>query len=244
MRNIISLILLIAISSCSRSYMVKTDTTKMVVEQVNVFAVAYRRPDYRPADQDDFTLKNKELDCKLPEELWKDLIQDQGKVEECLNSIENGKATYFYVPDAQPYLEIDPKEETNPKCLLTALPKLPLPREIYYLGRDKEKVLSNDRQECFSSSFSVNTNQVMKTPIGFLKKKISIPFPVDRALKNAHDLSLWLMVTTFTILKGDDKAGGQLLATPVPDSLCRACFKRDALFDDQYSGKIKPVFWP
>lgn len=244
MRKIFILLLFFSIISCTRSYMVKTDYTKMHVGQVDILAVAYHRPNYSPSERDDFKVKNRELDCQLPQELWKDQMKDQEKVRECLNSIENGKITYFFVPETQPYLELDQEEETNPKCLKEILPKIPLPREIYYLGLQDGKNADEDILECFSSSFSVSTNQIMMTPTRFLKKKIQIPFPLDRSLKSARDVSIWLMVTTFTILKSDDKAGGQLWGSQVPDSLCRTCFKNDALFDDKYARRIKPVFWP
>jgi len=230
--------------ACTRSYMVKSDSTNIAVEQVNVLAVEYHRPNYETPDHDDFKVKNRKIDCMVADELWKDLVLNQVKVRECLNSLEDGTATYFYVPNAQPHLELDLEEEKNHQCLNSVLSKIPLPREIYYLGKQANHTLDEDPLECFSSSFSTTTNQLAMTPTGFLKKKIVLEFPIDRPLKNIRDLSMWLMVTTFTILKSDEKAEGKLLATPVPESVCRACFKRDALFDDKLNRKLKPVFWP
>jgi len=234
----------IILSSCTRSYMVKTESTKFNVEQVNVLSVAYHRPDYAPAEHDDFKNKSRVLSCEHPESLWINLVKNEVKIRECLNSIDDAKAVYFYVPANQPYLELDLEEEKNPSCLKLALPKILLPREIYYTGNQEGQTLDEDPLECFSSSFSIDTNQLMLTPTGFLKKKIVIPFPLDRTLKKSQDLTMWLLVTTFTILKSDEKAGGKLLASPVPESVCKACFKHDALFDDKFSRKIKPVFWP
>ena len=241
---IVPTLLVFFLSSCTRSYMVKSESTKINVEQVNVLSVGYHRPEYAPADHDDFNNKNRELSCEHPESLWKDLVKNHSSVRECLNSIENGNAIYFYVPATQPYLELDLEEEKNPECLKTVLPKILLPREIYYTGRQKGQTLDEDPLECFSSSFSVDTNQLMLTPTSFLKKKIVIPFPMRRSLTKSQDLTMWLTVTTFTILKSDEKAEGHLLATPVPESVCKACFKYDAYFEDKFSRKMKPVFWP
>jgi len=232
-------------SSCGRSYMVKGSSTKAVMEQVNVMAVSYFRPDYEPVDHDDFKNKARELSCQAPSELWADLVKNQKNIIDCVNSIQDdAKAVYFYVPANQPYLELDQEEEKNPKCLKTALPKILLPREIYYLGKKKSREGDEEAQECYSSSFSTKTNQVMKTEISFFKKKIVIPFPLDRQLNNVRDLTMWMIVNTFSILKSDEQAGAQLLATSVPEMVCRACFKNDALFDDKLTGKLKPVFWP
>jgi len=238
-------VLLLLFAGCSRSYMVKTNSTKAVIEQVNVMAVEYFRPDYDPPDHDDFKNKDRELKCQLPQELWADILKNEKEALECLNSIkEESKAVYFYVPATQPYLELDVEEEKNPKCLKQELPKIPLPREIYYLAKKKSADPDNEPQECYSSSFSTKTNQLFKTEISFLKKKIVIPFPLDRHLKNARDLSMWLLVNTFSILKSDEQAGGHLIATVVPDGVCRPCFKNDALFEDKSAGRLKPVFWP
>ncbi len=230
--------------SCTRSYMVKSESTKVQIERVNVLAVAYHRPDYAPTEHDDFKVKDRVLSCQHPEELWNDAVKNGSSIRECVNSIEKGQATYFYVPAIQPYLELDQEEETNPKCLKTSLTKIPLPREIYYLAKPIGQTFDDDSMGCYSSSFSVKTNEMMSTPTGFLKKKIVLPFPLSRPLMNSHDLSLWLMVTTFTILKSDEKADGRLLATPVPESVCRVCFKNDAHFDEKFNRKLKPVFWP
>jgi hypothetical protein len=244
MRKFITVLLLLPSLSCTRTYMVKTDSTQSVVEQVNVLAVAYHRPSYEPAMHDDFKVKNRNLACQHANEIWSESVRNYSKVNECLNSIQDGNATYFYVPAVQPYLELDIEEEKNPKCLKEVLKQIPLPREIYYLGYKESGSLDRNEQECYSTSFGIDTNQLMKIPTGFLKKKIELPFPLSRSLKTANDLSLWLMVTTFTILMSDEQADGRLWATPVPESVCRQCFKHDALFDDKRSGKIRPVFWP
>ena len=232
-------------NGCVRSYMVKTNSTKAQIEQVNVMAVEYFRPDYDPAEHDDFKNKARELKCETPQELWVDILKSQKAVLDCVNSIkEDTKAVYFYVPATQPYLQIDAEEEKNPKCLIKDLAKIPLPREIYYLGKKKSDDLDEEPQECYSSSFSTKTNEFMKTTNTYLKKKIVIQFPLDRKLNNSRDLSMWLMVNTFSILKSDEQAEGHLIATSVPESVCRVCFKNDALFDDKFTRKLKPVFWP
>lgn len=242
--KILLVVLLLPMLSCTRTYMVKTDTTKAIVQEVNVIAVSYRRPDFAPADPEDFSNKNRPFECMPSNQLWKDAFANQKNILECLNSIEEAKAIYLYVPDVQPYLEFDVEEETNPKCLKAVLPKIPLPREIYYLGREEGKAYDQEPQSCYSSSFSTKTNEMMKTPTGFLKKKISLPFPLDRKLKTTNDLAMWLIVTTFSILKSDDQADRKIVGKLVPDYICKACFKHDAFFDDKYSGRMKPVFWP
>ena len=233
-----------SLPSCVRSYMVKTETTKAVVEKVNVLAVEYYRPDFVPAKQEDFSHKNRKLECITPAELWKETIQKPDPIKNCLNELQDGYATYFYVPANQPYLELDMEEETNPKCLKESLPKIPLPREIYFLGQELGQTIDDLSLRCFSTSFSTNTNLFMLMENKYLKKKIKIPFPLSRQLKNNQDLMFWLVVNAFVILKSDEKAEGKLLATPVPDDICHSCFKNDALFDDKYSHRLKPVFWP
>jgi hypothetical protein len=243
-RNSLLISLWLSLSACSHSYLLKAKKNSLVIDQVNVLAVAYHRPEYAPADEDDFSYKNRELSCQLPSDFLKDLKSKQSAIFECLNSIGDIGLTYYYVPENQPFLEIDANDRANPECALKQLSKIPLPREIYFMGRDTTMETKGEPLGCYSISFSVKTNQVMSTESKVAKKKIKLPVYTGRDLLTTSDLYLWYMTSVFNILKADEKALGKWWAVPVPETTCRACFHGDALFNDKYSGKIKPVFWP
>ena len=242
-RSVLAL-LVISIFSCTTTHVVKTKSTRVNIGKVNLIAVSFRRPETPVAETDDFTPGKQELDCMSASDLWKDQRSRAAEVNECLNAGENDHASYFYMAGPQPYLQIDTDDQKAPACLKKVLPKIELPREVYYLADQTGSEFLQESQGCYSSSFSSRTNELMKTQSKWLKKRIQIPVSPNRKLKNWNDLSLWLMVTTFDVLKSDEQTQKKLWGAPVPELICRACFKHDALFEDKFKGKIKPVFWP
>jgi hypothetical protein len=231
-------------SHCASSVVLKTKSTRSRIDQVNLLAVHYRRPEFSVAEQGYLLKEDQPVDCLSPAELWKDLKDHSAEVMECLNSLQDEVATYFYVSDLNPRLELDENGQKVPDCLKKTLSKIPLPREIYYLADQQDSEFHSEFQGCYSSSFSTRTNHLLKTPTSWLKKRIQLPLSSDRKLNQSNDLLVWLMVTTFNLLKSDDQVKGNLWGAPVPDLVCKACFKNDALFEDKFHGKIKPVFWP
>lgn len=232
------------LQSCSTTVVLKTKSTNRFIEKVNLLAVRYRRPDFPVAEQGYLLKNNQSIECLSSSELWKDLRDRSSEVIACLNSLGDESVNYFYVIDQNPHLELDEKDPHASDCLKKSLSRIVLPREVYYLADQEGSEVYSESQGCYSSSFSTRTNELLKTSTTWLKKRIQLPLSSDRTLKDSNDLLLWLMVTTFNVLKSDEQARGSLWGAPVPELICKACFKNDALFEDKWRGKIKPVFWP
>lgn len=216
--------------------------TRSFIYQVNLIAVQYFNPAYAPAEHDDFTQKMTKLECQTPSRFYQKLISSISSKEllQCLNSIESGTALYNFSFQSQPRLILDPDEPDQPVCLKKLLPELPLPREIYFLGRQEIK----EPLQCYSASFNTQANKILDAD--FLSRKLNfmLSFPISRELKNDRDLLIWLMVTTFDLLsRGLDGGGKQIHADVVPEQLCRQCFENDPYFEDKKSEKIPPALW-
>ncbi len=231
--------------SCSHSYVQKAKKNSIAIRSVNLLAVAYHRPDYPPAREDDFSRKDRKLECSLSADFWKEITDQHQSVNSCLNDAGFVGLTYRLVMETLPYLEVDQNEKKNPDCVKKLLPKIPLPREIYFLGTEALPDPNNrSRMGCYSVGFNVLSGLVFSTHSPTKVNRILFPALADRPLKSKQDLQLWLMTTVFSILKADEQAQGKLWALPVPDAVCRSCFQADPRFNEKNSGEFEPVFWP
>jgi hypothetical protein len=240
-----SLMVIASISGCSHSYLLKSKKNSVKIVRVNVLGVAYHRPDYPAAEAEDFSNKNRQLDCQLPAPFWSGIDQQWNDIQTCLNGVGNVRLKYRFIADVQPYLEVDQDTKVkNPECIEKFIPKIPLPREIYFMGRDANMNRTYERLNCYSASFNSRSGAVFSTPSKTKVFKVQFPALANRPLKSKADFHYWLMNVVFNLMKSDEEAKGVLWALPVPEEVCRTCFKDDPLFNDKYSGKIRPVFWP
>jgi hypothetical protein len=233
-----------SMAGCSHSYLLQDKKNSIEIKSVNVLAVAYHRPDYAPAAQDDFSHRDRQLSCQLSSAFWNPLTVNHREINDCLNGMNETRLYYRLVTDTQPYLEIDSQEKKNPECAVRLLPRIPLPREVYFLAIQKNGDHLKNRMGCYSSSLNVLSGTVFSTQAPKKIKNLLIPVAADRPPQTKNDLQLWLMATVFNILKADERAAGTLWALPVPDAVCRTCFQADRLFNEKNSGAIPPVFWP
>ena len=223
--------------SCSSHYLKKTRSTDQRVSEINLEAVRFFRPSFEVADWDDFTLHNRELSCETPQSLWKDfLVGDQAMLlTECLNSISSGVAHYLYQSKTKPVLELDPLEKDQPECLKKNLMSIPLPREVYFLGKNE-----TDTQDVFAMSFDTKANRVLDAELRVPRFQVLLTFPLSRKLKSGDDLELWLLITVLSLFKEE----GKIVASNVPELTWKQCFKDDPHFLDKKSGRIPALFWP
>ena len=225
------------LAGCSSSAIKKTHSTDQVVARVNLLAVHFFRPDYQIADWDDFSNQNRKLSCETPGDLWKDLIAPEkaGPLILCINRLRE-TAHYLYIPKAQPFLEADKTFKDPKNCLYTLLPKLALPREVYFQGETFEEKKIED----FAVSFDTKANLVADTELRAPRFEVELRFPLSRRLNNSQDLEIWLLTTVLTLFREE----GEMKASLVPDSVVKECFKDDPLYQDKRARKIQPLFWP
>jgi hypothetical protein len=227
---------------CASSYLKKTNSTNQAVKLIALSAVEFYRPDFAPADTDDFTHHSRELKCEAPQTLYAELLAKAvaPSIIECLNSLgANDSVRYRFQSKTNPYLDMDPLDSDNPACLVAVLPQINLPREIYFLG----KTSVQDSLSCYASSFSTTTNQFLDAEIRLARFKVQINFPLARKLKDARDLKIWLITSVLSVLN-EGKDEFSIPASAVPDSVCNACFAHDEHFIDKKTGKIDAVLWP
>ncbi len=235
------LIFLVLLASCSASVIKKTKATDQKIDAFNLLSVRFSRPDYAVANLDDFSEKSRTLNCVSPHELWKEWLDSQKtqSLIECLNSAgrtEVATAHYLFIPKTQPYLELNSAKKDGPACLYRLLPRIPLPREIYFLG--KTEILRE--QQCYAMSFDTKANQLLDAELRAPRFEVDLQFPLLRKLKSSQDLEIWLLVSTLSLFEQEK----EFRASFVPELLEQKCFRGDPLFRDKKSGKIPPVFWP
>ncbi len=235
-------LVLLGVLSCTTPHVYETTHTKIQIDAINLMAVEYFAPEYDPSNPDDFSKKDHELKCDWPGSFYKNLFgPGRGKIMvDCLNSLKDGVAHYSFSYQAKPELVLDPDEEKQPACLKAALPVIPIPREVYFLGRDAR----TEEWGCYASSF--NVRQKKPLDIEFLKKnlRIDIRFPMPRALKGEKDLQLWLLYSTLDLLSHFNQGQKTVRADIVPEQTCGQCFQNDPLFEEKMTHRIPPVVWP
>ncbi len=231
--------------ACVSSHIKVTAVTTKQVKAVALTAIQFNRPDYEPADQDDFTHQARNLNCVPPEQLWSEFLEPSHAklIMNCLNSLESGVGRYLYIPKTQPYLELNADViKRQPECLLKTLKTIPLPREIYFLGKEAGTEPESEL-ECYSASFSTKTNRVLDAELRYARINVNFEFPLSRKLMNEKDLQIWLETKLLGILNQNEN-DFMIRASLVPDLTCTQCFKNDALFLDKKKHKLNSVEWP
>ena len=221
------------------------------VRTVALSSVQFHRPDYPPAEHDDFSNQGRALNCESPSRIWAELLKtgNDSEMIGCLNSLETGEAKYLYVSDIKPYLMLNKDEKNQPECLLKTLSTIPLPREIYFLGstqsnlNDQDEPTPKEDLSCFSISFDTKANQVMDAKLRYPRSYVNFKFPLSRKLKNEKDLQLWLLTSVLSIFN-QDRSSWSAKASLVPDATCKQCFQKDLLFNDKKKHKLDPLEWP
>ncbi|MBC7397648.1 MAG: hypothetical protein H7333_09420 [Bdellovibrionales bacterium] len=239
------LLFLFALSACSASAIKKSPSTDQVIQSFNLLSVRFSRPEYAVADPDDFSEKERSLHCESTHQLWKKWLEGTiaQNLIKCINEagrIQVATAHYLFVPKTQPYLEVNKFNQEGPACLYRLLPRLPLPREIYFLGKASGRADLQAGQQCYAMSFNTKANQVLDTELRSPRFEVDFHFPLVRKLKSSQDLEIWLLVSTLSLFEEEQV----FRASVVPDQMEAACFQNDPLFYDKKSGKIPPVFWP
>jgi hypothetical protein len=240
---LILIVCALGISSCSSSAIKSTLATDQKIVAINLLAVRFFRPNYPVASIDDFSRSDRKLSCTTSTALWANELgaEKSEALINCLNSLKE-TAHYLYIPKAEPFLEIDPLKKEKELCIYKLLPTLPLPREIYFLGKLRGRV----EQETFAMSFDTKANQMADIELRTPRFEVKFIFPLSRKLHGPQDLNLWLLTSTLDLFRkqNQSESQGELYASIVPTLVADRCFQDDSLFNDKREGKIPPVYWP
>jgi hypothetical protein len=180
---------------------------------------------------------DEKLDCQTVSSFLS--AQGSGqKLRACLSSIHDSvQVTYRLMRDAQPVLVLQ-KEENTPPCLLETLPKLPLPRELVYVGAVYEESRFHPGY-CYSSRIDLEADRVMgfKVPKG--REFLTLKFPLSTKLDSQVQLNRLLGAWVLSPFWNPEVDG--IAAKMMPDHLCRQCMAQG--WDFRKDLKTSPV-WP
>lgn len=184
-------------------------------------------------------LPNAQYDCEPIEAMWKGM--NLRAIRECLSTVNTTKerlsVNYRLVRDPAPYLQPE-DPETAPACLKEVLPKIPVPREIFFQGQMSDS--AGGMLTCFNSRINLEDDELWgwKLPIG--KLDLELVFPMMELPSNDAETRMLLQAWGLRLLRDQDHQ----LKFPVkvvPDFLCRRCLGRDRWLEPH---NPLPALWP
>ncbi|MGE0615764.1 MAG: hypothetical protein AB7P04_08985, partial [Bacteriovoracia bacterium] len=147
-----------------------------------------------------------------------------------------------------PELELEFNEDETPACIQEVLPRLPVPREIFYLRATAEdpsrKVelygKDGDPITCYSSRAGAGDDLFLgvRLPKGKFALRVELPprspYRTDEEMNRL--LASWALTPFFW---AGEK--GKLQAKIVPEAICKACFANKDILKDRHPF---PQIWP
>jgi 1-acyl-sn-glycerol-3-phosphate acyltransferase len=207
--------------------------------------IRVRRPEYAPSDPkagpggvdyQSTPAPDKSYNCEEPRSLLSKL--DFSVVTACLRKIqtegtveESKKVKYFLELGPQPTLKLDEDPE-KPTCLRSALPEIPVPREIFFHALREEQV------SCFSSRLNIEQGETLGIRFSSKGSTLVLKFPLEKFPKDFSELERQILAWSFTPLFIYD-GEPTLEATVVPEALCQRCFGQKF-----QRPKQNPPTWP
>jgi len=211
------------------------------VTEVFYESLRYRRPGSDAADPQaspggaDFRTRDRAnwrtLDCRKPDDFFQKRILEFSfeRLDACLRSIpadtqvnlrlKRGKAPAWM-------LEVELAEDDRPgtpDCLVQLLRKIPLPREILFLGRSTEGLVS-----CFASGQDWEEDIYLDLKIPYFAKKgmtLTLPGSYEDLGKDPQSRVLrWLDSVVVSLWVRPGETGPRVLPAVVfPDEFCKRC---------------------
>jgi hypothetical protein len=159
--------------------------------------------------------------CKPPEWLFSSINHDE--LLRCLSD-EFGQISrleYKLVWGDLPELVLE-DPELAPACMLQNLPKIPVPREFFFLAD------APDRKDplCYASGLPERPDQIKGITLPIAKYSVMVEVPVVPKPRTHADLdrvlSSWALAPFYWV-----KEEQKISAKVMPDAICRACFGSD-----------------
>jgi len=147
---------------------------------------------------------------------------DIAAVRECVRLIQKGAVEYRLVRAIQPYLEMEPDQPEVPECLKTSLPRIPVPREIFF------RTLDRGEPRCFSARVNIEADEVLGMKLPKARWALRIGFPLAVLPEETADTKRLIAAWALTAFFRDQPGGatGSLPSQYVPERLCQACMGR------------------
>ncbi len=188
-------------------------------------------PDYRSQP-----LPNSKFDCEAPRKIAEGL--PLAAIRSCVTSLSIKKSVdaellsvvYKLVRDPVPHLQLQDLEEVPP-CLVQTLPKIPVPREIFYQAESLGDVTPETRRlDCFASRLDIEADQWMGFKLPIAKLGVRVTFPpqnFDRAPDDDDEMRRLIM--TWALTPFWDSSTASFRAKVVPDTICRTCLGQSSM---------------
>lgn len=225
LRNLGICALLLSLSGCA-----STPDYTARVERFLFPTLKIRRPEGASADPKvgpggrDYRsepLPNERWDCDAPGALFHEVdletlrscwSQSQREVSDSKEAIQ---VTYRLRSEAKPFLELlDPEEA--PPCLAQSLPRLPVPREIFFQSIERGDL------ECFSSRLDLEKNRYLGIGIPLSRWDLQVTWPPESVPKSTDELRKILLGWSLRPFWTDEE---RLKVLYVPEHFCRKCLE-------------------
>jgi hypothetical protein len=134
---------------------------------------------------------------------------------------------------AVPELVLETDEET-PECLRALIPRIPVPREVFFQSYDEQGKIS-----CYSSRFDVEANEVGGFRLPFGRTALRVQLPLDPEPKDDAEMRMQLMAWALTPFW--DRVKDTLPSRLVMDTVCRQCLGEKTMLGPDTPA---PFMWP
>jgi hypothetical protein len=204
------------------------------VRRIDLTRVRFHRPDripVSPGELEESDRRDEIRSCLSPSVLWAEGLARHEAVTKCLNGLKNGTVAYRLVKQASLELVFEPESENDPSCLARELPRIPLPREIYFQAETEPSGTLDVLSLSLDPKHHAWVDWNFLTP----RPRIRFPVPPSRQLRGARDLEAWLLTSVFSLFLPEQ---GPIRAAYVPEFDAKSCF------DGQRNPGIPGVFWP
>ena len=180
-------------------------------------------------------LPDARLDCKDDTWLFGEINLDA--LRSCIVQISAARSPalkVFYVVHRvpTPYLELE-VEKSTPACLVSGLPMIPMPREIFFQSTE------GGRLACYSSRFQIEANEVAGFKLPIDQAGVTLEFPMLHPPKDVLETRKMLLTWALTLFwNPSSKTLASHLAT---DSVCEVCLGERGMVR---SMDPEPRLWP
>ena len=232
--------ILVLDSGCTSAKKRETERNRRQIHQIVPYTLRVRRPPGPGAhptvgpggvDYQSDPLPNERFDCEDVPWLFKDV--DLVEARACLTSLTSTASVLYRLKRVDaPYLEIDAVDET-PSCLVSALPKIPLPREFFFQSNEEGQL------RCYGTRLDIEADEIAGLKMPRNRLALRIDLPLAQAPLNDKETRLLLLSWVLTPFWEND--GHYLPSKIMPDHLCNACLGEKERVKDT---DPPPTLWP
>ena len=174
------------------------------------------------------------FDCEVLATLFRDLKLNETR--KCLGELSKSevpvRVIYELERDFAPYLKLV-SDESTPACLKEQLPKIPVPREIFFQSNEDGNL------NCYSARLNIEANKPLDVRLPIHGFQLRLDFPVEYPFQS--DAELIRLLGAWALSPIWNLQNKSVNAKLVPDALCQKCLGEKNMVDLRTTD---PVTWP